>query len=565
MKNLFILLFLFVSIIANATNYYVSTTGNDSDPGTITEPWASWSKIGDVTLNPGDMVYIRGGTYRTTGTGASTVHVRWDGIVGTVDDTIKIYAYPGESPVLNLDNITQTTSYVYVLFLQNSNYVHIKGLRITGMAQQPYGAEGNSIFNFNITGSSHNLIENCTIDHSGMYGFHLGSGSDYNLLLNCDAHHLTDFYTDYDGSDGFHRTGGSTANYNTFRYCRAWLCCDDGWDHFGTDGYTYIEGCWSFWNGWDDELRSNHLGNGIGFKLGPGVTNKVEATRVVTNCLSVQNYGQGFDQNFVEGVGEFASHIYNNTSYDNGDWGFKFTYSAGGDADIFRNNISYGDDDGTFDGDAGDTEDHNTWNGGVTLTSADFVSLNTAVLDDARQADGSLPNITFVHLVTGSDLIDAGVNVGLPYEDDAPDMGCFEYAGGIQVVLPTVTTTTISNIQETTATGGGNVTSSGNGTVSARGVCWGIYSNPIITDDYTTDGTGTGSFISYLTDLDDNTLYYVRAYATNEIGTSYGNNVPFTTLEQEEPEPPPDIPKIILIDKNGNVLKTSDGNFLKPK
>lgn len=94
---------------------------------------------------------------------------------------------------------------------------------------------------------------------------------------------------------------------------------------------------------------------------------------------------------------------------------------------------------------------------------------------------------------------------------------------------PTVTTATITNIAETTATGGGNVTSDGGLSVTARGVCWSQTTDPTTADSKTTDGSGTGSFTSSITGLTGNVLYYVRAYATNSKGTSYGANVSFTT------------------------------------
>ena len=96
--------------------------------------------------------------------------------------------------------------------------------------------------------------------------------------------------------------------------------------------------------------------------------------------------------------------------------------------------------------------------------------------------------------------------------------------------LPTVSTTSISNIAQTTATSGGNVTSDGGATVTARGVCWSTSSNPTTANSHTSDGSGIGTFISSLTALTANTLYYVRAYATNNVGTAYGNEVSFTTL-----------------------------------
>jgi hypothetical protein len=101
--------------------------------------------------------------------------------------------------------------------------------------------------------------------------------------------------------------------------------------------------------------------------------------------------------------------------------------------------------------------------------------------------------------------------------------------------LPTVTTDTITNIAQTTATGGGTVTSDGGATVTARGVCWSTNANPTLSNSYTTDGTGTGSYTSNLTGLTANTLYYVRAYATNISGTSYGSQVTFTTLQYSLP------------------------------
>lgn len=94
---------------------------------------------------------------------------------------------------------------------------------------------------------------------------------------------------------------------------------------------------------------------------------------------------------------------------------------------------------------------------------------------------------------------------------------------------PTVTTNNITNITTTTATCGGNVTSAGNGTVTARGVCWNTSSNPTISNAHTSNGSGTGTFTSSITGLTANTVYYVRAYATNEAGTAYGSQKTFTT------------------------------------
>jgi hypothetical protein len=95
--------------------------------------------------------------------------------------------------------------------------------------------------------------------------------------------------------------------------------------------------------------------------------------------------------------------------------------------------------------------------------------------------------------------------------------------------LPTVTTLQITGMSLATASGGGNVTADGGATVTARGVCWSTTANPVATGNHTTDGTGTGSFISAITGLTGGTTYHVRAYATNSVGTAYGGDSVFTT------------------------------------
>jgi uncharacterized protein (TIGR02145 family) len=95
---------------------------------------------------------------------------------------------------------------------------------------------------------------------------------------------------------------------------------------------------------------------------------------------------------------------------------------------------------------------------------------------------------------------------------------------------PFLTTATSTSITNTTATLGGNVTIDGGATVTARGICWSTNANPTIAlATKTVNGTGAGSFTSNITGLTANTTYYVRAYATNSLGTSYGNQQIFTT------------------------------------
>lgn len=93
-----------------------------------------------------------------------------------------------------------------------------------------------------------------------------------------------------------------------------------------------------------------------------------------------------------------------------------------------------------------------------------------------------------------------------------------------------ITTTAVSNITGNTALSGGNVISDGGAKITAKGVCWSTSPNPTITDAHTTDGTGIGSFICNYNSLLPVTNYYIRAYATNSVGTAYGNEIILTTI-----------------------------------
>ena len=98
---------------------------------------------------------------------------------------------------------------------------------------------------------------------------------------------------------------------------------------------------------------------------------------------------------------------------------------------------------------------------------------------------------------------------------------------------PSVITAPVTNITQTTATGGGIVTEDGGSAVTARGICWSTSHNPTVSGNHTSSGSGTGAFTVNMTGLTPNTTYYVRAYATNSVRTSYGEEVSFTTQQQE--------------------------------
>ena len=95
--------------------------------------------------------------------------------------------------------------------------------------------------------------------------------------------------------------------------------------------------------------------------------------------------------------------------------------------------------------------------------------------------------------------------------------------------IATLSTNSVININSNSAESGGNITNDGNAAITSRGVCWSTSPNPTISNNITTNGTGTGSFSSTLSNLSSGTTYYVRAYATNSLGTAYGNELSFST------------------------------------
>lgn len=96
--------------------------------------------------------------------------------------------------------------------------------------------------------------------------------------------------------------------------------------------------------------------------------------------------------------------------------------------------------------------------------------------------------------------------------------------------LATLTSSAITNISQTTAVGGGNVTNAGGGSVSAKGTCWSTVAGATILNTHTTDGTDLGAYSSAISGLNPGTIYHVRAYAINQAGTAYGPELTFTTI-----------------------------------
>jgi hypothetical protein len=132
--------------------------------------------------------------------------------------------------------------------------------------------------------------------------------------------------------------------------------------------------------------------------------------------------------------------------------------------------------------------------------------------------------------------------------------------------VPTITTTAVNNIAQTTATSGGNITTDGGGAVTARGVCYSVAQSPTLANSYTSDGTGAGQYTSQLTNLLPGTTYYLRAYATNGAGTSYGAQVSFSTLKTVPTVTTKDVTEISAMGGiSGGIISSSGGGTISAK
>ena len=173
-----------------------------------------------------------------------------------------------------------------------------------------------------------------------------------------------------------------------------------------------------------------------------------------------------------------------------------------------------------------------TSDGGAAILSKGVVwsTFPNPTISNSRTNDGSGVG-PFISQLTG--LLGDSVYYVRAYATNATGTGYSTQLNftAITAVLATVTTTPITSITSSSAISGGNVTASGGGIISARGVVWNTSPTPTLSHFKTTDGSGTGTFTSNLTSLTPpGTTYYVRAYVTNNIGTAYGNEVTFTSL-----------------------------------
>ncbi len=390
--------------IAFSSTFYVSPTGNDSSAGTFDAPFRTIAKavaLSSPAFIPGDTILVRGGTYTVT----ATISIA-SSKSGTSTARYYLLAYPGERPILDCSSqaISGTNRGLYL----RASYWHIKGLDIMG-------AGDNGMM---VTGSN-NIIEFCAFYGNHDTGLQLANPASNNRIINCDSYNNSD--VSQGNADGFApKLDVGTGNY--FYGCRAWQNSDDGWDGYlrgANDVTTTIESCWCFSNGYLAD-GSASSGNGNGFKTGGSDDKTLKHNVVLAKCIAFDNRVKGFDQNNNRG----SITILNGTAYRNGtNYGIGDTL-ASGKVLTLTNCVALGSV-GSLHWAA--VQLTNSWLAPFAeVTAADFVSIDTTGVRAPRKPDGSLPDIAFLVPTTTSQLVNAGTDVGLAFNGNAPDLGAFE-------------------------------------------------------------------------------------------------------------------------------------------
>ncbi len=423
--GVFIASFLLIPSLALCADYFVSPSGSDSNNGSMTSPFRSLPKAYSLA-SAGTTIYLRGGVYSPT----SRIVLNKS---GTSANPIRVFAYEGETPII--DGTNESEQWRSLLEIPGS-FNHVRGLEVRNASNTGVAILGSG---------QGNILEKLNVHHSGRVweegnGIVIYDSSSNNLILNCDSHHNRSV-RNVGNSDGIRQSGRGLGNI--LRGNRAYRNSDDGFDLWN-GAPTLLEGNIAYENGYDDSF--NRLGDGNGFKLGGNHSGYTSGGHTLRNNVAFRNPLNGFDYN----TGQGAFKLYNNTAYMNGpvmpgggSWGENFVFSNSGD--VFRNNLSYQGGQ-SLKGD----DQSNSWSLSVSVTDADFLSLDDSALRGPRTADGSLPTSNFLRLASSSDLINKGVNVGLPYSGSAPDLGAYE-AGTTVSPTPTPTPTPAPTPQPTPA------------------------------------------------------------------------------------------------------------------
>ncbi|MFT3784393.1 MAG: hypothetical protein QM790_20475 [Nibricoccus sp.] len=387
-----------IQTAASAATWYVATNGSDSNAGTLSAPFKSITKA-QSAASSGDSVLIRGGTYSSFTIAASDSTYNYVHVLNKANITYG--AYNGETVTFNFSGIS--TSLRVCGFRITASGIVLNSLIVTGT---PVGSQKQSE-NFRIDGSAASATFNkCVARDSAANGFYFTNKST-GTCNNCDAYNnIGSSSTSVGNTDGF----GAHGNGVTFNYCRSWHNSDDGYDCIASYGANTFNHCWAY--------NMTAGGDSNGFKIGGwGTTTPPSSVPVhtVKYCLSAKNNSNGFYANHQPG--QAANWTYN-TAYANAAANYNMlerksvtdATDIAGTREVFHYNIAYSGTTIANDNNPAANKTNNSWTkSGVSVSSADFQSTDASQMTATRPSGNpNLPTITFMHLVSGSDLTGLG-------------------------------------------------------------------------------------------------------------------------------------------------------------
>ena len=383
---------------ALAATWYVAATGSDSAAGTLAAPFKSITKA-QTSAASGDTVLIRGGTYSSFTIAAS------DSTYNYVHELSKggvtYGAYNGEVPIFNFSSVA--TSLRVAGFHITGTGITINGLVVTGV---PVGTQKQSEC-FRIDGSAASCtFGKCVAHDNAANGFYFTNKST-GTVSNCDSYNNIGVAgTSIGNTDGF----GAHGNGVVFNYCRSWHNSDDGYDCIASYGANTFNHCWAY--------NMTAGGDSNGFKVGGWGTSTPPSSvpvHTVKYCLSANNNAHGFYANHQPG--QSANWTYN-TAYNNAAANFDMlervsvtdATDVAGSREVLHYNIAFTGTTMLDDNNPAASVTNNSWTkSGVTVSSADFQSTTASQMTNVRGTGSpNLPVITFMNLVSGSDLTGMG-------------------------------------------------------------------------------------------------------------------------------------------------------------
>jgi len=400
-----------------AASYFMSPTGNDINAvGTESDPFLSITKAQSVASS-GDTVYIRGGTYNNF-TIANT-DSNYNYMHDITKSGITYEAYAKEKPVFNFAGTTTEKRVCAFRIADMVSNVTFRGFEVIGV---PVGSQKQSEC-FRIIGNA-NFDQVACHDNeaNGFYFTTRGSGT----CINCDSYNnIGPTSASIGNTDGF----GAHAKAVIFSHCRSWNNSDDGYDCLSCDEPMTFDHCWAY--------NMTAGGDSNGFKIG-GFTyniitdpNFVLPVHNVRYSLSANNNGHGFYANHQPG--QAATWTYN-TAYNNKQGNFDSLERVSltdinnipGYREVLHYNTSYDSiHDDLLNGIRDDNNSventtNNSWTiAGITVTDADFESVDASQMTSPRNLDGTLPTIGFMRPVKGSPLNNLGYTTQVADSNDA--------------------------------------------------------------------------------------------------------------------------------------------------